>query len=563
MKKCINCGEPLEDNALFCSECGTKQVAPKSFCSECGTELNPKAKFCMECGTPVAGVSRIKQEDSSYKKPASRANDDTSLLKKMPDVEINEPDENTISIIIKGIPFNLKLVRGREYGTEGEILDFYLGETPVTQALWMTVMGSNPSKDNSDLNYPVTNVDESSIIAFLIKLHKLTGFKFELPLREQWKYAYKGGADSKGYKYSGSNNRSEIGWVDDSMHPVGELYPNELGLYDMEGLVDELGKYRRIVRSSLKLGEIPKPELTGFRLFANINPEEKSDKNPSQLQYLISQKGKEIGKIRSEAIQYYKDNPKEKKKIEKIQQERNEQNGFKDGLRPSISKDKYGYISPDGNWIIEPKFSDARYFKDGIAIVEYGGKYGTIDKKGKWLVEPKFEFISEFIEGLALAKNKNKHGFIDKKGNWVIEPKYSNAYDFSEGLASVEIKGKWGYVDKKSNWVIEPQYEIAFPFKNGVAKIMLFETGNYAYINKKGDILKNNKSPEEKDEYSEGLKSEWDNSTQMKGFIDKKSHWVIEPKFWGALDFDDGFAFYQHERNGEPMYLDRLDVLEM
>lgn len=64
-----------------------------------------------------------------------------------------------------------------------------------------------------------------------------------LPTEAEWEYAAKGGSKSKGFRYSGSDNPIEIGWVrensDSSFHVVGQLKPNELGLYDMTGNVSE------------------------------------------------------------------------------------------------------------------------------------------------------------------------------------------------------------------------------------------------------------------------------------------------------------------------------------
>jgi formylglycine-generating enzyme required for sulfatase activity len=64
-----------------------------------------------------------------------------------------------------------------------------------------------------------------------------------LPTEAEWEYAAKGGKQSEGWRYSGSNDPVEVGWVaensDSSFHPVGLLKPNELGLYDMTGNVTE------------------------------------------------------------------------------------------------------------------------------------------------------------------------------------------------------------------------------------------------------------------------------------------------------------------------------------
>ncbi len=48
---------------------------------------------------------------------------------------------------------------------------------------------------------------------------------------------------TKGFKYSGSNNLDEVGWYSknsgNKTHPVVQKHPNELGLHDMSGNVWE------------------------------------------------------------------------------------------------------------------------------------------------------------------------------------------------------------------------------------------------------------------------------------------------------------------------------------
>lgn len=235
MKNCINCGHELEDSARFCEECGAKQEEPKKICPTCGKELPGKAKFCSNCGTAFSEKPATAQSPAASTKQTKNA----SPTMISGDVEVSQPDEDTISINIKGIPFNLKLVEGEKYGSVDEIKDFFMGETPVTQALWMTIMDENPSKNNENLQYPVTHLQRSHVTSFLIKLEKLTGLKFELPTKTQWRFARKGGIKSKHFVYSGSNTFSDVAWDDEEIHPVGELYPNEIGIKDMDGCIEE------------------------------------------------------------------------------------------------------------------------------------------------------------------------------------------------------------------------------------------------------------------------------------------------------------------------------------
>jgi len=135
---------------------------------------------------------------------------------------------------------------------------FYIGKYEVTQALWVAVMGYNPSSRQEDLNCPVETVSWEASMKFINKLNEMTGMKFRLPTESEWEFAARGGNKSNWYKYPGSNNLSDVAWMDKEVrrddwkdnkwccidmhptHPVGGKKPNELGIYDLSTNVREM-----------------------------------------------------------------------------------------------------------------------------------------------------------------------------------------------------------------------------------------------------------------------------------------------------------------------------------
>lgn len=118
---------------------------------------------------------------------------------------------------------------------------YYICQTEVTQALWQAVMNDNPSLIHGNKMLPVDCVKWDMCQNFIAALNEILEgqFAFRMPSEAEWEFAARGGNDSQGYKYAGSNVVDEVAWYDANSdaktHPVASKKPNELGLYDMSG----------------------------------------------------------------------------------------------------------------------------------------------------------------------------------------------------------------------------------------------------------------------------------------------------------------------------------------
>ena len=182
---------------------------------------------------------------------------DYTLAKETPKPTLTDKETFTVN----GVSFTMVAVKGGTFTMGGTaeqgsdaydwekpthqvtLSDYMIGETEVTQELWLNVMGSNPSH-SSGTNKPVEEVSWNDCQTFITRLNELTGMNFRLPTEAEWEYAARGGNKSKGYKYAGSNTLSDVAWYNDysssiGIHPVKQKQANELGLYDMSGNVFE------------------------------------------------------------------------------------------------------------------------------------------------------------------------------------------------------------------------------------------------------------------------------------------------------------------------------------
>ncbi|MFV0344661.1 MAG: formylglycine-generating enzyme family protein [Bacteroidales bacterium] len=222
----------------------------KGMIAEAKAYIEDNEKPC--AGEPSEVFKCIKEKVYSYKEGSL-----IDRVDRMQEIADPVPKNNfkTYTETVNGVSFKMVAVDGGSFymgsndGDDDEkpvhrvsLSDYYIGETEVTQALWETVMGDNPSGIKGS-NNPVEWVSWNECREFVDRLNRLTGKSYRLPTEAEWEFAARGGTSSSGYKYSGSDKVSGVAWYRDNggnkTHPVKGKQSNELGLYDMSGNVSE------------------------------------------------------------------------------------------------------------------------------------------------------------------------------------------------------------------------------------------------------------------------------------------------------------------------------------
>lgn len=214
-------------------------------------------------------------------------------------------------------------------------------------------------------------------------------------------------------------------------------------------------------------------------------------------------------------------------------------------------KNRWGYISPQGSFVIAPQFKAAASFSDGLASVRVGTLYGFINRSGEYVINPRFMFAGKFSEGLAPVRSSEsgeRFDYVNKKGKVVIRRGFVEASDFSDGYAVVSVEdGKYGYIDKSGNFVIDPIYQRAGVFVRGLAPVCLAGDGDQrqcGVVGVNGNFVINPIYSEVRSFGDDGLAavSIFDGESSRAGFIDSSGDEVVPLQFTEVQPFAEGLA---------------------
>lgn len=130
---------------------------------------------------------------------------------------------------------------------EVKLDNYYISRLELTQFQYKAFISPEGKVKDIDLDKPMDYLSWNQCKEFVDTIRALTGIDFDLPTEAQWEYAARGGRQgvNRELLFSGSDDCLIAGWVlsENStvqVHGIKDLkQPNELGLYNMTGNVDE------------------------------------------------------------------------------------------------------------------------------------------------------------------------------------------------------------------------------------------------------------------------------------------------------------------------------------
>jgi hypothetical protein len=239
--------------------------------------------------------------------------------------------------------------------------------------------------------------------------------------------------------------------------------------------------------------------------------------------------------------------------------------------------DKWGYITADGEFLVEPKFQtaqafDGEYARADLAFCDAPNPLETgcsVDRKGNVIPIKNLSEFSVFSEGICQISSRpmqGKTGYADARGNVLVQCRYQSGNNFSKGRAIVSALkpgAKGGNIHDYEYVLIDTAGRelrrigvtgtIATDWSDGLAICRPESTQGdrrYCFVDRAGDVVV--RPPERMAEpFTEGLSAfrKADDDKSVYGYMNKSGKIVVAAQFKLATRFSEGLAAVEIEKD--------------
>jgi hypothetical protein len=210
---------------------------------------------------------------------------------------------------------------------------------------------------------------------------------------------------------------------------------------------------------------------------------------------------------------------------------------------------KWGFISDNGSFIMEPQFESATDMVNNRAIVKYKNLYGLVSSVGNFILKNDYQSLAvvtnsggNFIE---IGYQKDRFGLIDDEGKALTEIIYDKIYPYKESYARVMLNGKYGFLDLNGKIVIPAIYTEANDFSEGMALVSKDKERSYLSRNGTSVIVPSESLP---GDFHNGLAFSVRDGNVC--YIDKTGKIALQTNYKAGSDFHHGYAVVISKQSG-------------
>ena len=134
-------------------------------------------------------------------------------------------------------------------------------------------------------------------------------------------------------------------------------------------------------------------------------------------------------------------------------------NSLVDGIGVLQTAVGYTLIQADGRRPLTMIFEESGKWSGGAWAVRQKGRWGFVSRNGAWSMEPQFDAVGDFEGAAAPACQNGRWGLIDRRGKWLLKPRFEALERPWNGLYPARHGGLWGLVDRHGKEVLACEYE--------------------------------------------------------------------------------------------------------
>ena len=228
--------------------------------------------------------------------------------------------------------------------------------------------------------------------------------------------------------------------------------------------------------------------------------------------------------------------------------------------------DKWGFADEKGNMVIPFQYIEAHSFtSSGVAMVRDGGGWKIIDKDGKTVsvevknFEPKsYPFFTRGFKGeMVLIVVGKKYGYLNASGSLVVPVEYDELSEFRGDYAIGKIGASYYIVNKSGNKTkINVDTDQVKYLINGYAVYRSKKL--LGYVDGEGNNLIDPKYSGAGNFYN-GFAWARDPASATIGFINTKGEWIIQPQYKEVTDLDEKYNVSVARDMNSKVFLQYMD----